>query len=1702
MSIKNCINGTRNKKIIKAFDDNIKNGLSEDKAVANVIKEQALRISKSLATLTNEKEQSILTENFNALDTEKETIYFDSNIDNPFTSINDKNGDLKSEYQKAPETVQPSKAQVFVPSRFRDISGNLIDLFEGEGDNRKYIEKIDGKWMLKNGVADDLLEITSFRIPTSAHVSGSAVEIAGFLPPESGDLMIVPSEFAVQKGLDYDVDKEFSYHLNHLTDDNGNIVSIEQAMQGVDIDQQLNTSYLELQKLKQDLNDNIVYNNILEQYKESGSESLTLKQVLNDWTVTADQYTNADSNEKIKIQLQRIKFLKNFKKLKLQNEIVRINHAILGSNDDIIKKKVNSALSMADANKQADILQDKDSDFETILSDGYQRKKMNLGATGQMGIGVYANYTVLNSLLQQVDSPVFINSKFHSEQGKYQNTNINIGGYVFNGKLGRLINILHKDDINIIANNNWELKKRLLNGTISKDEIKTILNGKHPEILNRIRHIAEVFNERLNTATDNEKEQIMGRTGVNANTINVDSLMSLMGFDKSKGKKTMSMAYLLISQPIVKEYIKQKQKSKIHDDYRTFKEIIEDIKFNYDQHGAASEREYFSEGPVSNDSLTSDVLLGQIKNGYSAAIQLAIFDIYLEIESMTNDVTDIQQLLGITKEGLGKEFGKVTNYTDDIKNIDNTKAFSPSIKKLIGDFIGITDENSIEINKLINEGYINFGGLMVKPTTMTGHMLINSVSMADAMWGKLLPYNNGAFRVAINMASEVSKVNLNSRKEKIKFEQLLIKEFKKFLSSAQGIGTINGDPELERTRLFKDITDNPSLASYISLLQKRKPLILKTNKLLSKLKTTINIDKISTLIFDNTTEHGFAEEEFYHAFAELLKDNIPLPDFKSNTLEGKQLPLNLSDENFKNIGNFDKTVLATNKNFNIKKGEMNFIVLPDGQRMKIQYMGEMTVNEYNQNGNDFLTDNNSQKLGKNTQAFVDGEKKHIFKFLPAYTTRQLAQDLISYSMLSGEQQGSIDFVKYIPLEYLENVGYTNFMNGIKPNDARTFGKLMGVNADNISDFLIQFFQHNPKELVSIPSKMVKKLKIKNRNSFDAARIRLLEQFSKGAGSKLFDEFGNNIKMLSIWNNNKLDIYILHYDTYFRIPTLGAHGMSEYDLEKSNVNSILSDIKLNPLKLNPVNSTKNNMSKAMDVNTYSSVPTDPLMLESNDSSKILQNISDIAIDSDIADLANILKNIKSSVTITQENLVGSGQYRTKDGKNPIIAISNHLKGHVEKQGEIFVHEFIHSVTSEELNRYFDNDGNLLDGATIEKLPEHIRQLYNAFNEAKIKLGITSETITKLKEKIKNKLEIDDSIELTKEDKLNYGFFNIKEFMTMTLTNPLFKDEMQNLKIENKSMLDYVTDFISKLINVLTGTDNPNIYDLVKTVLIDSIEKQSQYEAPTIAFIDQSSKIENIKEKNGISKRLVYDRGSVSLQTMINDRWETLQKGKKGTHIYTRIENENPNTDKVIVNRINKDNIDHSFEMDHYDVAKEVTVEKLENDILLKKVYDNAPSKLKMGYKDSNGDLWLQRGVKGSDRGLEKYYQYTKYKGDSPVVNVGRNKVLKLNEKYKRHNLTTKNVYELKYSKDKGSYQIIINESVRQEINTNIENHNNKIQDSITEFQNAEIVKVEKETMQEINAMIEQATNDDKDIATINYLNELYDNMSTKHFNCNM
>jgi len=110
-------------------------------------------------------------------------------------------------------------AQVIVPFKFKDSEGNILDI-------KQFLTE-DNKLDL-NKIPKELLNLFGFRIPTQLHASMTAIEVVGFLPETSGDLIIAPAEFTVQMGSDFDVDKLYTYMYATMYDkETGKLSKIE-----------------------------------------------------------------------------------------------------------------------------------------------------------------------------------------------------------------------------------------------------------------------------------------------------------------------------------------------------------------------------------------------------------------------------------------------------------------------------------------------------------------------------------------------------------------------------------------------------------------------------------------------------------------------------------------------------------------------------------------------------------------------------------------------------------------------------------------------------------------------------------------------------------------------------------------------------------------------------------------------------------------------------------------------------------------------------------------------------------------------------------------------------------------------------------------------------------------------------------------------------------------------------------------------------------------------------------------------------------------------------------------------------------------------------------------------------------------------------------------------------------------------------------
>ena len=89
------------------------------------------------------------------------------------------------------------------------------------------------------------------------------------------------------------------------------------------------------------------------------------------------------------------------------------------------------------------------------------------------------------------------------------------------------------------------------------------------------RSMTEVLDECLNLATDNAKEEALGKLGISMETINAHVAMIMLGFDQAsvqkpgkKSKMPISIPFTFLSQPVIKQLVEDPQQHEDPGDIR------------------------------------------------------------------------------------------------------------------------------------------------------------------------------------------------------------------------------------------------------------------------------------------------------------------------------------------------------------------------------------------------------------------------------------------------------------------------------------------------------------------------------------------------------------------------------------------------------------------------------------------------------------------------------------------------------------------------------------------------------------------------------------------------------------------------------------------------------------------------------------------------------------------------------------------------------------------------------------------------------------------------------------------------------------------------------------------------------------------------------------------------------------------------------
>ena len=1363
-------------------------------------------------------------------ETKSRIVWTDKNFDGTLKATRIENGELKES-----EVLLKSHFRV----NFKDSDGTLktelIDLtsdkysYYDEATNRRYLRTIQDK----NGnevpiIEEELLKHFSFRTPTSSHQSGAILKVVGFLPPEVGDLMIVPAEHTTQLGEDYDIDKRNVYNSNYIVNKKTGKISKLTVESLKDKANKVALSSEDIKSLKQELydlfkenkvqkellsslfkNENINLDSLDEDFKDeiieavnSGNKS-TLKntvQKLHKELKEKDKFfeesVEADINNIYETLSNKIfeNLLKRNRKKLLENSIVDVYKSVYGSNNSEIQNVINKVLSFKKASEVVEIIKTvssvEDNKNFSIYSDDYQRQQMRLGREGQLGVAIYSSLIIFHAQLNRLRKPCVIKG------GK-----VTIGNYTSNGVLGSL---------------------KTIDGT---------------------RLISDVLSELQNSAVDNIKAMIMGYRNENQYTMNVLGMMTLRGFDlapfysvtlrdnsvkifntekelkdflsredikKEVVSSTIDIQYpsLFLSQPVLKRYSELKDLSSSEIGIKQSEEsIIEQLIKEFTPFISKQELEKASLEDT-NKKLTPQVLFNNLKEWNSLdfkTTQAAVLKLFLQFKEESDTLLKYQRMLNLSSTNLGVSYFGVLQRIETLGKMQTENKIE-GIQQLVGEF---EDIDSVD-NTNDKSRYTYLMGIGVKPNTPEGSVLINSLKSANTIMSQLYPYSTNKLGKIFSEILQYSNISSNENLKdfaKKRLQRLALTELKNYINSFSESNSYVGNLEEIRHNLFFDYIENgkqnTSLGTFLSKLKLQKNPIMFQNLFLRSLEVSGFSSVRKPILIRSASDDSkvFEADDLYEDFLQLLQDNT--------------------------------TILGTWQNMEV-------------------------------------------------------------------TPRVLAQLLATYSILSNEEGGVYGFKKMIHSEYLNLIGYNNFLRDMNI-DIKGYYSDISDSKYNLNNFTTQFFQHNPEEAFQVNKKNIEDLKFLKVNS--KASIYVNKQ-NKKVSSQNLKLFSLNLNTFQLSRENlkgdenlpqvisfkdgsvegskkyKLFFYNSNTDLYERVNLLGDTGYSEYDANKKYP---VSNIYKN-LKREEVSYTEPKIS----------------VIETNNTDNINSALRDI-IESgkDFVSLKDIVSAIKSEkygsiieklLPFIDENTDLKIEEKTlRDGKvlrtgvynnsTNTIYISPNIYNNLLEQypdsdintlvEEVILEEFIHSVVNNQLKKY----GSIKDGKFILKpdAPIAIVKLVNLYNNV-----------------------LENTINSDKSNIVQYYLKDIYEFVAGVFVNEDFRNYLDTVKADNgKTLLETFKDIISKILSIIvsktySGEVRNTVYDFLnyqfdKKVGIIKSDKKVSTKAPlkssnTVLPLEAQKKLSDSTLRNSKSdtKTVDFNEGSIlSLKRLKNYSKEDLE-----------------------------------------------------------------------------------------------------------------------------------------------------------------------------------------------------------------------------------
>lgn len=483
------------------------------------------------------------------------------------------------------------------------------------------------------------------------------------------------------------------------------------------------------------------------------------------------------------------------------------------------------------------------------------------------------------------------------------------------------------------------------------------------------------------------------------------------------------------------------------------------------------------------------------------------------------------------------------------------------------------------------------------------------------------------------------------------------------------------------------------------------------------------------------------------------------------------------DGDTKSLASYIKDTLESNPK--IKKysiiNSLNLEIESNGQPSLIKWNNSST--------NDFEDQFYLSFLGmfKDTSSLPDYNGKPM-------TIQKLAQNLVTYSYLEGGIQKATQFIRHIPLEYLDVFGIADNLNNVNLNKLSSFGVDSTKLQDKyyVGDLVKQYIQHNPR-------------KVSSTDELDDFFV--LDEM----GENFLHSFDKDLVQQGI-KNSGVNLYQLLEGSkglgYYKIPILGTTGMNEYNFDKS-VNSLINR-----------NEPKVDSQKSIEI-TPNKIP----YIFNESSLDLIKQL-----DNPLAkEYVTLNKDIKFEISkgYKYEGAYGNDTIYISEGFLEQVKSGNKSIAYLER---VILEEYTHAITKKALINPSSKQKDIVD--------KIIRYYKRA--EKEIAKNYGQKALEDLKARFSNPSS-PKSLSKT-ERKYIYGGINIVEFVGHIMTNPDFQEMLNKVTYEKEgrpeSFWNKIKDLLVKLISNITNIplkDNSlttlaiaEVLDLVK---VNNIKEES-------------------------------------------------------------------------------------------------------------------------------------------------------------------------------------------------------------------------------------------------------------------------------------